>query len=71
MKKAVLGLALMSISLFSSPHAAVANDTVYFGVIPLESQRAMKTKFTPLAEYLSKEIGKPVEVVVGKDYQST
>lgn len=71
MRKTLLGLSLITMAFLSNPLAVQANDTIYFGVIPLESQRAMKTKFTPLAEYLSKEIGKPVEVVVGKDYQST
>lgn len=40
------------------------------GIIPLEAPKVMYTQFTPLAEYLSKELGVEVKLVIGKDYQT-
>ncbi|MDP2277522.1 MAG: phosphate/phosphite/phosphonate ABC transporter substrate-binding protein, partial [Nitrospirota bacterium] len=40
-----------------------------FGVIPLESPAEMFVKFTPLAEYLSKKIGRRVELKVALDFE--
>lgn len=71
LKHAILSLSAMAIATFSANAPAKADDTIYFGVIPLESQDAMREKFTPLAEFLSEEIGQPVQIVVGKDYQAT
>ncbi len=40
-----------------------------FGVVPLYTPSEMHRKFTPLAEYLSKRLGKKVELKVGVDFQ--
>ena len=39
-----------------------------FGVIPLESPARMHRRFTPLAEYLGKVLGRPVELKVALDF---
>jgi phosphonate transport system substrate-binding protein len=51
--------------------AAGADGVLKFGITPREAPRIMYTKFSPLADYLSKELGLKVELVVGKDFQST
>ncbi|MDP2278764.1 MAG: phosphate/phosphite/phosphonate ABC transporter substrate-binding protein, partial [Nitrospirota bacterium] len=40
-----------------------------FGIIPLESPAEMFMKFTPLAEYLSKKIGRRIELKVALDFE--
>ncbi len=47
-----------------------AEKTLRFGVIPLESPADMHRKFTPLAEYLGRRLGKRVELKVGVDFDS-
>lgn len=44
-------------------------DMISFGVVPLESPAAMFKKFSPLAAYISRKIGKPVEVKVAVDFE--
>lgn len=48
-----------------------AEDVLKFGVAPVEAPKVMFQQFTPLAQYLSKELGVKVELVIGKDYPST
>ena len=40
-----------------------------FGIIPLESPAEMFMKFTPLADYLSKKLGRRVELKVAMDFE--
>jgi len=46
------------------------SDVVKFGVLPLDSPAVMFRKFTPLADYLSKKLGKKVELKVAVDFES-
>jgi len=39
-----------------------------FGVVPLESPARMHRRFTPLAEYLGRALGRPVELRVAHDF---
>jgi phosphonate transport system substrate-binding protein len=39
-----------------------------FGVVPLESPARMHGRFTPLAEYLGRALGRPVELKVAHDF---
>jgi len=39
-----------------------------FGVVPLESPALMHRRFTPLAEYLGRALGRPVELKVAHDF---
>ncbi len=57
-------------TLFVTP-SAWAQETLSFGIVPLESQDIMFQKFVPLAKYLGQELGMEVELVIGKDYQDT
>lgn len=41
-----------------------------FGIFPSEGPKVMFQKYARLAEYLSKEVGLPVAIVVAKDYQT-
>jgi phosphonate transport system substrate-binding protein len=68
----VLGSLFFLISVFSGfPAVLGAAEVIHFGVIPLQGPAIMIQKFTPLADYLSKEVGVPVKLMVGKDYQAT
>ena len=42
-----------------------------FGIIPLESPAEMFMKFTPLAEYLSKRLGRRVDLKLAMDFEET
>ncbi len=47
----------------------VSGNLVRMGIIPLESPAVMFKKFTPLAEYLSRKIGKRIDLKVAVDFQ--
>lgn len=51
--------------------AFVSAEELKMGIIPLEAPKIMFKQFTPLADYLSKELGVTVTLVIGKDYQAT
>lgn len=46
------------------------DDIVKFGVLPLDSPAVMFRKFSPLAEHLSRKLGKKVELKVTVDFES-
>jgi len=48
-----------------------AEQVLKLGITPREAPRVMFTKFSPLAAYLSKELGQEVQLVIGKDFQAT
>ncbi len=52
-------------------HAHAEDSIIRFGVIPLEDKATMYKQFTPLAKYLTKELGVEVKLVIGQDYQAT
>jgi phosphonate transport system substrate-binding protein len=65
-------LSCLAVAMFLlSPFAAAGDDGLKLGVIPLESPKVMYKQFAPLAQYLSKELGVKVQIVIGKDYQAT
>jgi len=43
---------------------------IRFGIVPLESPADMFRKFTPLANYLSRETGKRIELKVASDFET-
>lgn len=68
----VLASLLLLVSVFGGfPGRLGAAEVINFGVIPLQSPAIMIQKFTPLANYLSKEVGVPFKLMIGKDYQAT
>ncbi len=52
--------------LFTTVTAAQAQ--IVFGVIPLQDSDVMTQKFTPLASYLSEQLGEPVSLKIGSNY---
>ncbi len=54
---------------FSGPVGA--QETLKFGIIPLENENVMIQQFTPLVTYLSAELGMKVQLEVGQSYQDT
>lgn len=63
MKRIFLAFLLM---LMTTVTAAQAD--IVFGVIPLEDKAIMTEKFTPLTQYLSRQLGEPVILKIGNDY---
>lgn len=47
-----------------------AIGVIQFGIVPLESPADMFRKFTPLSDYLSKKLGKKVELKVAPDFET-
>ncbi len=47
-----------------------STDLLQMGIIPLESPAIMFRKFSPLAEYLSRKLGRRVDLKVAVDFQS-
>ena len=45
-----------------------SRSALRFGVVPLESPARMHRRFTPLAEYLGRALGRPVELKVALDF---
>jgi methyl-accepting chemotaxis protein len=45
-------------------------NVVRFGVLPLDSPAVMFKKFTPLSDYLTRKLGKTVELKVAVDFES-
>jgi phosphonate transport system substrate-binding protein len=73
MSKWTVGLLAMAavVAVLCSAVSAPAEDVLKFGVTPREAPMIMFKKFTPMAQYLSKQLGVKVELVVGKDFQAT
>ncbi|MBP7632654.1 phosphate/phosphite/phosphonate ABC transporter substrate-binding protein [Candidatus Ozemobacteraceae bacterium] len=46
------------------------NPPLVFGVIPFLGPRALKTRMEPLLTYLSRKLGRPVELNVASDYEA-
>lgn len=59
----ILGLALNALS-----HSAGADDALILGVHPYLPPKDLIKRFEPLAGYLGKAIGRPVEVRIGRNY---
>lgn len=55
--------------LFLIPFMALARE-LKFGVLPRLTEKEMREGFTPLAEYLSKELGVKVTLVIPKDFDT-
>jgi len=62
-----LALFTVALLLWHAPAAAV--ESLILGVHPYLQQAEIKKRFTPLADYLSSELGIPVEVRVGQSYE--
>jgi phosphonate transport system substrate-binding protein len=74
MKRAIVLLLLVPVMLVALGAPAAQSEpeqVLTMGIIPLEAPRTMYAQFTPLAKYLSEELGVKVRLMVGKDYQAT
>ena len=73
MKKYILTVTVLIIYIllaFTGPAKAQEQEPIVFGIIPLEDARTMYKCFHPLVNYLEEELGQPVTLKIGKDYQS-
>ena len=59
---------LLTLSLNTFSGIAEAEEPLTLAVHPYLPVKEIVTRFTPLADYLGKEIGRPVSVRVGRDY---
>lgn len=62
-------LLVVLIALLTLPLSAVAAD-LKFGILPRLAEKEMRDGFTPLAGYLSKELGMNVTLVIPKDFDT-
>ena len=60
---------VFAVLLATASTRATAADTLILAVHPYLPAKELIGRFTPLANYLSKEIGSPVSVRIGHDYQ--
>ncbi|MEW8508189.1 MAG: phosphate/phosphite/phosphonate ABC transporter substrate-binding protein [Candidatus Thiodiazotropha sp.] len=68
MKRLPVGVVAVSLACLST--IAYSTDSLVFGIHPYRSHAELREMFTPLAEYLSRRTGKPVEVRIGVSYES-
>ena len=62
------GLALQ-LSACSGPEQGPSNETLRIGILPDESEDALRQRYIPLFEFLSQEIGRPYELVIPNSYE--
>jgi phosphonate transport system substrate-binding protein len=62
--------AAVTIAAMAAFHPAVGSAEIRFGTVPRLSTPELQAMYSPLAEYLSKEIGEKVSIVVPKDFQA-
>jgi phosphonate transport system substrate-binding protein len=63
----IIGAVVIAV-VFSFAQTAWAKDSLIMGVHPYKSAKELHAKFKPIADAISKKIGKPVEFQVGRDY---
>src|SRR3989344_3957961 len=68
-RRAAAFFILLALSPNTFSGIAQAEETLTLTVHPYLPVKEIITRFTPLADYLGKEIGRPVSVRVGSDYQ--
>ena len=62
-------LALIAISAFA-PIVQAAEDPLVMGVFPRRNAAETTRMFTPLADYLGEQVGRPVKLVTARDFES-
>ena len=53
----------------SGPAQGPSNETLYIGILPDESEKALRERYTPLLEFLSEETGLRCELIVPNSYE--
>lgn len=56
--------------LLAGTRCAVADSSLVLGIHPYKAPSKLLSAFGPLADYLSVQLGKPVEIRISQDYQS-
>ena len=73
-RRTLIGAAIAGLALASAATAALADDwkakypELTLAVIPAENASTTVDRYTPLANYLAKELGVPVKLSVANDY---
>ena len=62
-------LLVVLVVLLALPVGAIASE-LRFGILPRLAEREMREGFTPLADYLSRELGVRVTLVIPKDFDT-
>jgi phosphonate transport system substrate-binding protein len=65
----VVGAILMTTACYTNHETPV--ETLRFSAIPDQNTTELQEKFQPLVDYLSQQLGVPVEYVPSRDYQAT
>jgi phosphonate transport system substrate-binding protein len=60
---------LLFLAVFCFPYVSVAGDALTLGIHPYLPATELAGRFTPLADYLARITGRPVEIRIAKDYQ--
>ncbi len=55
--------------IFCFDETALAEEPLVLGIHPYLSATELVTKFTPLARFLERELGHPIELIISKDYR--
>ena len=63
----ICGVLILSAIQPVSGSAAEANDELHFGSVAMDVPTVMHRRLTPLTQYLSKELGKPVRLKLAKN----
>ena len=67
-RRALGALCVLALCVFSAP--ASAQNTLTIGIFPRLSATETTTRYTPLAEYLGKRLGRKVMLVTSRDFHS-
>lgn len=65
LKKTFIAISLLMLL----AQSAFCDEHLIFGIQPYLTSSELHKRFDPLAEYLSKELSRPVRISIGKDYQ--
>lgn len=60
---------VIQLSACSNPQPGHTIETLRIGILPGQSETALRERFTPLFEFLSQETGLPYELVIPGDYE--
>ncbi len=69
--RSIISFLLFFVFLFFTGIVCIAGDnTLSFGLPPFANPVSLKQKFTPLVQYLSKAVGRPIKVSIAPNYIS-
>jgi len=68
--KRIVAIAVLMCAVLSFVLSGVASAEIKFGILPRLSAMELNTMYSPLAEYLSKEVGEKVTLVISKDFDA-